>query len=59
MLFRSTHLTGDGYRALADALMADLLAGYHAYKEQNPAGSETTAQGVAQGAADGATGSNP
>jgi len=54
-----THFTGDGYRALADALMADLLAGYHAYKEQNPAGSETTAQGVAQGAADGATGSNP
>ena len=54
-----THLTGDGYRALADALVADLMTGYQSYKERNPAGSETTAQGEAQGAADGATGSNP
>jgi len=54
-----THFTGDGYRALADALMADLMTGYQSYKERNPAGSETTAQGAAQGAADGATGSNP
>jgi lysophospholipase L1-like esterase len=50
-----THFTGEGYRALADALLADLMTGYHAYKEQNAAGSETTAQG----AADGVTGSNP
>ena len=50
-----THFTGDGYRALADALMADLMTSYQAYKEQNPAGSETTAQG----ATDGATGTNP
>ena len=49
-----THFTGDGYRALADALVADLMTGYQAYKEKNPGGSET-----AQGATDGATGSNP
>jgi len=50
-----THFTGDGYRALADALLADLMTGYNAYKEHNATGSET----AAQGAADGATGSNP
>jgi lysophospholipase L1-like esterase len=50
-----THFTGDGYRALADALISDLMTGYQAYKERNPAGSETTAQG----ANDGAKGSNP
>ncbi len=27
-----THLTGEGYRTLADALLADLLAGYDAYR---------------------------
>ena len=27
-----THLTGEGYRALADALMADLLSGYDSYR---------------------------
>jgi hypothetical protein len=62
-----THFTGPGYRALADALMADLMTGYQAYKERNPAGSATTAQrapdgtrpGTQQGAAHGATGTNP
>jgi lysophospholipase L1-like esterase len=41
-----THFTGDGYRALADALMADLMSGYQAYKQRNPAGTETSAQGA-------------
>jgi lysophospholipase L1-like esterase len=50
-----THFTGEGYRALADALLADLMTGYNAYKEHNPSGSETTAQG----ATDGAASSNP
>jgi lysophospholipase L1-like esterase len=49
-----THFTGDGYRALADALLADLMTDYQAYKERNPISSET-----AQGAGDGTTGSNP
>jgi len=58
-----THFTGPGYRALADALMADLMTGYQAYKERNPASSATTAQnaqdGTQNGAAHGATGTNP
>jgi lysophospholipase L1-like esterase len=41
-----THFTGEGYRALADALVADLMAGYEAYKERNATGTETTAQGA-------------
>jgi lysophospholipase L1-like esterase len=45
-----THFTGDGYRALADALIADLISGYQAYKERNPI--------AAQGATDGAASSN-
>jgi len=49
-----THFTGEGYRALADALVADLMTGYRAYKLRTPTGSET-----AQGAVDGATGTNP
>jgi len=44
-----THFTGDGYRALADALMADLMAGYHSYKERNGTGNETEAHGSADG----------
>ncbi len=28
-----THFTGEGYRALADALMADLLSGYDSYRK--------------------------
>jgi hypothetical protein len=54
-----THFTGDGYRALADALMADLMTGFQAYKQHNPTGGETTVQNSVQGAADGATSSNP
>jgi lysophospholipase L1-like esterase len=54
-----THFTGVGYRALADALMADLLGGYQAYKERNGAGSVTTARQGKNGAADGVTGTNP
>jgi lysophospholipase L1-like esterase len=50
-----THFTGEGYRELADALMADLMTDYGAYKERNPAGSESEASG----AADGATRTNP
>jgi hypothetical protein len=50
-----THFTGEGYRALADALIADLMTGYQAYKERNPAATETRAQG----AGNGSTGSNP
>lgn len=49
-----THFTGEGYRALADTLVADLMAGYQAYKVRAPTGSET-----AQGAVDGTTGTNP
>ena len=45
-----THFTGEGYRALADALIADLISGYQAYKQRNPI--------AAQGATDGAASSN-
>lgn len=45
-----THFTGEGYRALADALIADLISGYQAYKAHNPI--------AAQGATDGAASSN-
>ena len=38
-----THLTGEGYRALADALLADLLSGYDSYrKAHNLAITDTT-----------------
>jgi lysophospholipase L1-like esterase len=50
-----THFTGDGYRALADALLADLMTGYQEYKEHNITSNQTTAQG----ASDGNAGSNP
>lgn len=50
-----THFTGEGYRALADTLVADLVSGYHAYKARVANGNETTAQGVT----DGTTSSNP
>jgi lysophospholipase L1-like esterase len=50
-----THFTGEGYRALADALMADLVTGYKAYKQHHADGSITTAQGAAIGT----TSSNP
>lgn len=38
-----THFTGDGYHALADALMSDLMAAYQAYKEHNSPNTETPA----------------
>jgi lysophospholipase L1-like esterase len=44
-----THFTGDGYRALADALVADLMTGYTAYKEHKTTASEASAQGVTDG----------
>lgn len=46
-----THFTGDGYRALADSLMADLMTGYRTYKERNPTGSENEAHGATDGSA--------
>ena len=49
-----THFTGDGYRALADTLMTDLMAGYNTYKERNAAGADT----LAHGAGDGSTSTN-
>jgi lysophospholipase L1-like esterase len=45
-----THLTGEGYRALADALMADLMTGYQAYKERHALNTETAVQGATLGA---------
>ena len=45
-----THFTGDGYRALADALMADLMAGFQVYKERSSPNAETAVQGDASGA---------
>jgi lysophospholipase L1-like esterase len=50
-----THFTGPGYKALADALMADLMTGYEAYKERTGAGSDVQAKGEV----DGATRTNP
>jgi len=49
-----THFTGEGYRALADALVADLMTGYQAYKGKDRSGAET-----AQGVVNGPTGTNP
>jgi len=49
-----THFTGEGYRALADALVADLMTGYRAYKGKTATSAET-----AQGAVNGPTGKNP
>jgi len=44
-----THFTGDGYRALADALMADLMAGFQDYKERHSSMTESAVQGEASG----------
>ncbi|MGP8250531.1 MAG: GDSL-type esterase/lipase family protein [Terracidiphilus sp.] len=44
-----THFTGDGYRALADALMSDLMASYQAYKEHNSPVTETAVKGEKNG----------
>jgi lysophospholipase L1-like esterase len=58
-----THFTGAGYRALADALMADLLGGYQAYVQRNGPGGAVTAQGTKAGrktgAANGTASTNP
>jgi len=66
-----THFTGDGYRALADALLADLMNSYHAYKDHNLTGTEPATRTEApaptpakapeptQGAPDGAASPNP
>ena len=50
-----THFTGDGYRALADALVADLMTGFQSYKTRLASDTETAVQGEA----DGAGSSNP
>jgi len=50
-----THFTGDGYRALADALMADLMASYQAYEESN----SPTTQTAVKGEKDGSANTNP
>jgi lysophospholipase L1-like esterase len=39
-----THFTGDGYHALADALMSDLMAEYQAWKEHNTPATESSDQ---------------
>jgi len=48
-----THFTGDGYHALADALMADLMSGFEDYKERHTAATETAVQGDASGSGSG------
>jgi hypothetical protein len=45
-----THFTGEGYRALADAFMADLMASYQTYKEKHFPNTETAIQGATLGA---------
>lgn len=45
-----THFTGDGYHALADALMADLMTGFQQYKDRHSPITETAVQGEASGA---------
>jgi lysophospholipase L1-like esterase len=55
-----THFTGDGYRALADALMSDLMAGYKAWKDHNSTGTETAVQGdKTKGDKNGSASTNP
>ena len=44
-----THFTGDGYHALADALMADLMAGFQDYKQRHSSVTETAVQGESIG----------
>jgi lysophospholipase L1-like esterase len=46
-----THFTGDGYRALADALMTDLMTGYEAYKQGNLHETERTLKEATSGSA--------
>lgn len=54
-----THFTGDGYRALADAFMADLMAGFETYKERHTPETETAVQPGKQGATHGPASTNP
>jgi lysophospholipase L1-like esterase len=54
-----THFTGPGYKALADALMADLMAGYEGYKARTGAGNDVQARIQAKGAVDGFARTNP
>jgi len=54
-----THFTADGYRALADALMADLMAGFQDYKQQHAPAAETAVQGEASGSGSGSGSANP
>ncbi len=44
-----THFTGDGYRALADAFMADLMAGFESYKDRHSPQTETSIEGARNG----------
>jgi lysophospholipase L1-like esterase len=44
-----THFTGDGYRALANAFMADLMAGFQSYKERHSPETETSIEGARNG----------
>jgi lysophospholipase L1-like esterase len=44
-----THFTGEGYHALADAFMADLMAGFQEYKQRHSSLTESAAQGEASG----------
>jgi lysophospholipase L1-like esterase len=46
-----THFTGDGYHALADALMSDLMAEYQAYKQHASPVTETAVKGDKNGTA--------
>jgi len=48
-----THFTADGYRALADALMADLMAGFQDYKQRHTPAAESAVQGEASGSGSG------
>jgi len=46
-----THFTGEGYRQLSGALIADLIAGYHTYNKGNITSQQITKQGANDGAA--------
>ena len=54
-----THFTGGGYRALADALMSDLMAGFEAYKLHNPAANSGNQETTVQGDKNGTGSTNP
>jgi lysophospholipase L1-like esterase len=54
-----THFTGDGYHALADALMADLMNGFQEYKERHATMTESATESSVQGAGSGNGSANP